>query len=66
MKLTTGNVVPEVIRYEAEKSFVDPKTGKSEEFPFLRDSSSVTLSVVVPAYNEELRCKMVFISYFLC
>eukprot|EP00794_Sanderia_malayensis_P007010 gene7010-7795_t len=55
VKLTTNDLTPNVIRYESEKTFINKETGKNEDFPFLQESSSITLSVVVPAYNEELR-----------
>ncbi len=58
MKLTTNDAIPNIIRYESEKTFINPKSGEAEDFPFLEEKSSVTLSLVVPAYNEELRCKL--------
>jgi len=44
-------------RFDQEKYFRDPKTGENCEFPSLFDNPSITLSVVVPAYFEEVRCK---------
>ncbi|XP_077596182.1 dolichyl-phosphate beta-glucosyltransferase [Stigmatopora nigra] len=41
-------------RHQQEKRFLTA-TGSQELFPSLRDPPSVQLSVVVPAYNEELR-----------
>ncbi|KAM9788895.1 dolichyl-phosphate beta-glucosyltransferase [Neosynchiropus ocellatus] len=41
-------------RHEREKCFLTA-SGQKESFPSLRDPHSVDLSVVVPAYNEELR-----------
>ncbi|XP_057331406.1 dolichyl-phosphate beta-glucosyltransferase [Microplitis mediator] len=46
---------PKIIRYNEEKYFLNPKTGKREEFPSLSDAFSLHLSVIVPAYNEEKR-----------
>lgn len=48
---------PIVTRSKKEKCFLDPKTGKLEEFPSINEKCSVNLSVIVPAYNEEIRCK---------
>ncbi|XP_071221021.1 dolichyl-phosphate beta-glucosyltransferase isoform X2 [Salvelinus alpinus] len=41
-------------RHEKEKLFLTA-TGEKEPFPSLHDPSSLELSVIVPAYNEELR-----------
>lgn len=41
-------------RHEREKSFVTT-SGQKESFPNLCDPHSIDLTVVVPAYNEELR-----------
>ena len=57
VKVTTIDKIPIITRYESEKSFKDPHDEEMHKFPFLEDESSVTLSVVVPAYNEEARCK---------
>lgn len=46
--------VPNLTRDEKEKFFKD-SVGKSQPFPSLFDASSVKLSVIVPAYNEEKR-----------
>ncbi|KAM8835339.1 dolichyl-phosphate beta-glucosyltransferase [Synchiropus picturatus] len=43
-----------VKRHEREKCFATA-SGQTESFPSLHDPHSVFLSVVVPAYNEELR-----------
>lgn len=48
---------PLVIRYDEEKYFEDPSTRLKCPFPSLTDMPTVSLSVIVPAYNEELRCK---------
>lgn len=50
--LTAGMV--DLKRHEKEKSFLTA-TGEKEPFPSLHDPSSLELSVIVPAYNEELR-----------
>ncbi|XP_038821332.1 dolichyl-phosphate beta-glucosyltransferase [Salvelinus namaycush] len=50
--LTAGMV--DLKRHEKEKLFLTA-TGKKEPFPSLHDPSSLELSVIVPAYNEELR-----------
>ena len=51
---------PEIIRYDQEKTFFTSKNKKQTgEFPFgkFKSQDSVKLSVIVPAYNEEQRCK---------
>ena len=53
---------PEIVRYDQEKKFFTSKTKKQTgEFPFgkFKSQDSVKLSVIVPAYNEEERCKLV-------
>ncbi|XP_034034166.1 dolichyl-phosphate beta-glucosyltransferase [Thalassophryne amazonica] len=50
--ITAGMV--NLARHEKEKYFLTP-TGKKELFPSLHDPYSRDLSVVIPAYNEELR-----------
>lgn len=44
---------------EKEKYFLTAASLK-EPFPCLFESPSLELSVVVPSYNEELRCKLYF------
>ncbi|XP_057676714.1 dolichyl-phosphate beta-glucosyltransferase isoform X1 [Corythoichthys intestinalis] len=44
----------DLTRHDEEKRFITA-AGSEELFPSLRDPPSVELSVVVPAYNEELR-----------
>ncbi|KAJ8679053.1 hypothetical protein QAD02_014840 [Eretmocerus hayati] len=46
---------PKVQRYEEEKYFTDPSSGQKQAFPSLDDEWSVNISVIVPAYNEEVR-----------
>jgi dolichyl-phosphate beta-glucosyltransferase len=54
----TTNPQPDLHRHESEKFFTDPKKpGSRIQFPSISDPPSVDLSVVVPAYNEEERCK---------
>eukprot|EP00112_Aurelia_sp_Birch-Aquarium-sp1_P017879 Seg419.5 transcript_id=Seg419.5/GoldUCD/mRNA.D3Y31 product="Dolichyl-phosphate beta-glucosyltransferase" protein_id=Seg419.5/GoldUCD/D3Y31 len=55
VKITTIDKIPIITRYECEQSFKDPHNEEMHKFPFLENESSVTLSVVVPAYNEESR-----------
>jgi hypothetical protein len=55
--VTTGKPYPEVMRYEREKSFEDPNTKGRTPFPSLGDEPSTSLSVIVPAFNEEERCE---------
>lgn len=43
--------------HESEKYFLDPQSKKQIVFPTLSDDASLELTVVVPAYNEEERCK---------
>ena len=57
IKLTTTDLIPIITRWETEKTFIDVATEERKEFPFLEERSAVVLSVVVPAYNEEDRCK---------
>lgn len=52
--LTAGMV--DLTRHEKEKYFLTT-TGEKRLFPSLHDPHSRELSVVVPAYNEELRCE---------
>lgn len=45
------------LRYEEEKFYVDVSVEPpiKKLFPSLKDDSSISLSVIVPAYNEEIR-----------
>ena len=45
------------MQYPSEKIYADPKSNKKEKFPFNLKEGTLSLSVVVPAYNEEERCK---------
>ncbi|CAH0560902.1 unnamed protein product [Brassicogethes aeneus] len=53
--IATSSVYPIINRSKKEKYYVDPLSDKKVEFPNLNDKSSVNLSVIVPAYNEEVR-----------
>lgn len=43
-------------RNDEESYFID-EHGKNVKFPSLADDPTVDLSVIVPAYNEQYRCK---------
>ena len=45
---------------ENEKYFFDPSTNSKVKFPSILSVSTVYLSVIVPSYNEEKRCKQPF------
>lgn len=49
--------LPSWRRHESEKYFQDPATGRKSLFPSLDDVPSLTLSVIVPAFNEQDRCE---------
>jgi hypothetical protein len=53
---TTSVPHPIVSRSDKEKTFLDPVDNKRCKFPLEEKKSSILLSVVVPAYNEESRC----------
>lgn len=56
IRLTTSDQIPEIKRFESEKSYKDPnKNNATYFFPFMEEEGSIDLSVVVPAYNEEER-----------
>ena len=48
---------PDVYMFESEKTFLNPKTKEKVKFASVFEKSSINLSVVVPAYNEEQRSK---------
>jgi len=52
---TTTDKIPIIKRYPKEKIFCDAKTDETKEFPFNESNGDVSLSLVVPAYNEEER-----------
>ena len=53
----TSETYPNIVEFPSEKEFIDASSGKKLPFPSITDKSTCTLSVVVPAYNEEERCK---------
>lgn len=56
--LVTTQRQPNLWRDKSEKYFPTGRDEESEPFPSLSTSSSLTLSLVVPAYNEEERCRL--------
>lgn len=48
---------PNIQRHKDEDTFLDPQTIQTIAFPSLDDPPTLELSVIVPAYNEEKRCK---------
>ena len=52
----TSSTYAQVVRFEAEKDFIDPASGELRPFPTINDKPTILLTVVVPAYNEEQRC----------
>ena len=55
--ITTHDKTPIVNRYPTEKFFCNPFNDETQEFPFNLTNGDLSLSLVVPAYNEEERCK---------
>ena len=50
--------LPNLTRHESEKYYTDPKHGGNKlPFPSIQDQPSLELSVIIPAYNEQDRCK---------
>jgi len=50
---------PNISRSDSEKYYLDPcKAQLKKPFPSLNDAATIVLTIVVPAYNEENRCKM--------
>lgn len=57
---TTNDTFAEVERFPDEKYFIDPsKQDTKIPFPYLEPESSIELSIIVPSYNEEERCKYI-------
>lgn len=52
----TARDMPPLHRHEGEKFFLNSR-GRKEALPSIRDPPTKRLSVVVPSYNEEKRCK---------
>jgi len=48
---------PTLTRSRKEEMYWDPKEKKFRRFPTIEEGASIHLSVVVPAYEEEGRCK---------
>lgn len=51
----TSETYAKVIRFKEEQFYLDPKTAEKLRFPSIEDESTILLSVIVPAYNEEKR-----------
>nr|SVE86956.1 EOG090X0BIY [Daphnia similis] len=51
----TSETYAKVIRFKDEQFYLDPKTAEKQRFPSIEDESTIWLSVIVPAYNEEKR-----------
>lgn len=51
----TTETYPSIITYDSEKYFLDAASEKLHEFPSIKDAPTRSLSVIVPAYNEEKR-----------
>nr|SVE79064.1 EOG090X0BIY [Daphnia lumholtzi] len=51
----TSETYAKVIRFKDEQFYLDPKTAEKHRFPSIEDESTIWLSVIVPAYNEEKR-----------
>jgi hypothetical protein len=58
----TATKMPPCYQHEEEKFFLNAK-GQKEALPSIWDSPTKQLSVVVPSYNEEKRCKF-YLSLF--
>jgi dolichyl-phosphate beta-glucosyltransferase len=56
----TATPYPVVLRSKKETSYLDPKTGQTIEFPSLNEPWSIDLSVIVPAYEEEVRRRCLY------
>ena len=55
--LTTSSQ-PDSCTYESEKSFKNPNNGSLLLFPSLQEKGTHDLTVVIPAFDEEKRCKL--------
>jgi len=51
----TTHAYPKITRSKKEKTFKDFSDGELKPFPSIHDKSSINLSVIIPAYNEEAR-----------
>lgn len=48
---------PIIVRHKREKYYRDAEDNNEQLFPSLHEEPTINLSVIVPAYNEEERCK---------
>ena len=48
---------PDLERADSEKVFMDPGTMEKHPFPSITSEPSIGITLVVPAYNEQKRCK---------
>jgi len=53
--LQSDRIYPVISRSDREKEFYDPRNGRRLAFPSLDEPWNVSLSVIVPAYEEEVR-----------
>nr|SVE73761.1 EOG090X0BIY [Daphnia atkinsoni] len=51
----TSEKYAKIVRFKDEQFYLDPNTSEKQRFPSIEDKSTVLLSVIVPAYNEEKR-----------
>lgn len=66
IRVTTWDTVPMISRFDSEKYYKDPnKNNATYPFPIMEEEGSIDLSVIVPSYNEEERCKFI-IKLFIC
>uniref|UniRef100_A0A8D8W6X6 Dolichyl-phosphate beta-glucosyltransferase n=1 Tax=Cacopsylla melanoneura TaxID=428564 RepID=A0A8D8W6X6_9HEMI len=57
-KLKSNNPFPDIAFIsKEERVFLDVKSGQEKDFPSLEEEPSVSLSVIVPAYNEQDRLR---------
>lgn len=54
----TTTPYPVITRSKEEKQFFNPVDGRYIPFPGIDEPWSCSLSVIVPAYEEEDRCKL--------
>jgi len=52
---STNDTISIITRYQKEKSYCLPDKKDRKDFPFNQQEGDVSLSVIVPAYNEEER-----------
>lgn len=49
---------PQLRQHDSERFFLDPNNdNKNVKFPSILSIPTIDISVVVPSYNEEKRCK---------